>query len=258
MDLGEKRNMPIHDWTRVDAGIFHHFHHGWIEELARALNNGLLPNDHYAMAEQHAAGLGPDVLTLQGSGDEETNGVSPSTSGSGGGLLLATSPLPVTAETDLEFYRRKQNTVTVRHVSGDRVVAMIEVVSPGNKNSRKPLRAFVAKVGELLDRQIHLLILDLHPPGPRDPHGIHAEIWEDIAGQVFLPPADKPLTLVAYETDLAIRAYVKPVAVGDTMIDMPLFLSPRQIVPVPLEATYQTAFAAVPRRWRVVLERPTP
>ena len=46
--------MPIHDWTRVDAGIFHHFHHGWIEDLSRALNRGLLPPDHYALAEQIA------------------------------------------------------------------------------------------------------------------------------------------------------------------------------------------------------------
>ncbi len=61
----EERLMPIHDWTRVDAGIFHHFHHGWIEDLSRALNRGLLPPDHYALAEQIAAGLGPDVLTLQ-------------------------------------------------------------------------------------------------------------------------------------------------------------------------------------------------
>ena len=30
--------MPIHDWTRVPAGIFHDFHHGWIEEAKRALN----------------------------------------------------------------------------------------------------------------------------------------------------------------------------------------------------------------------------
>ena len=30
--------MPIHDWTRVDAGIFHAFHHDWITEIARALN----------------------------------------------------------------------------------------------------------------------------------------------------------------------------------------------------------------------------
>jgi hypothetical protein len=22
--------MPMHDWTRVDAGIYHDFHHEWI------------------------------------------------------------------------------------------------------------------------------------------------------------------------------------------------------------------------------------
>ena len=27
--------MPIHDWSKVDAGIFHHFHHAWIEETAQ-------------------------------------------------------------------------------------------------------------------------------------------------------------------------------------------------------------------------------
>jgi len=56
--------MPVHDWTRVDAGIFHAFHHGWITELARALNRGLLPSEYYALPEQHAAGFGTDVLTL--------------------------------------------------------------------------------------------------------------------------------------------------------------------------------------------------
>jgi len=44
--------MPIHDWSRVDAGTFHHFHRAWTIEIARALNNGLLPASHYALAEQ--------------------------------------------------------------------------------------------------------------------------------------------------------------------------------------------------------------
>ena len=58
-------------------------------ELARALNRGLLPSDYYALAEQHAAGFGPDVLTLQGdrNGDAEDADNSPPTSS--GGLLLA-------------------------------------------------------------------------------------------------------------------------------------------------------------------------
>ncbi len=50
--------MPTHDWTKVEAGIFHDFHHAWIEEIKRALNGGLLPVVYYALAEQHAAGFG--------------------------------------------------------------------------------------------------------------------------------------------------------------------------------------------------------
>jgi hypothetical protein len=34
---------------------------------------------------------------------------------------------------------------------------------------------------------------------------------------------------------------------------MPLFLEPGGHVRMPLEATYQAAFSAVPRRWRKVL-----
>jgi hypothetical protein len=63
------------------------------------------------------------------------------------------------------------------------------------------------------------------------------------------------LTLVAYESSVTVRAYVEPVAVGDDLPDMPLFLEPGAHVPVPLEATYRSAFAAVPRRWRTVLEQ---
>src|SRR4051794_37951305 len=40
--------MPLHDWTRVEAGIFHDFHNAWVVELRTALNGGLLPPDYYA------------------------------------------------------------------------------------------------------------------------------------------------------------------------------------------------------------------
>jgi hypothetical protein len=251
--------VPIHDWTRVDAGIFHDFHHAWIEEIKRALNSGLLPDDYYAMAEQHAVGFGPDVLTLQGLGNGDTESTHTSESaGNGAGVLVAPPKVSLTAETDMEFYRRKQNHVTVRHVSGDRVVAMVEVVSSGNKASRNALRSFLEKAAELLDNRIHLLILDLYPPGRRDPNGIHAAIWEEITGQDYDAPAVKRLTLAAYESTLTVRAYVEPVAVGDLLVNMPLFLEPGAHVSVPLEATYQAAFQAVPRRWRRVLEAQTP
>ena len=142
----------------------------------------------------------------------------------------------------------------VRHISGDRVTAVIEIVSPGKKSSTNTLRSFVQKAAEFLNQGVHLLIVDLFPPGPRDPHGLHAVIWDDVAGQDYTLPVGELLTLAAYESDLSIRAYVRHVAVGDSLPDMPLFLKPNHYVPTPLEATYQAAFAAMPRRWRCVLE----
>jgi hypothetical protein len=244
--------MPMHDWTRVEAGIFHAFHHRWISAISDVLNLGILPDAYYALPEQQAAGFGPDVLTLQ---DQQPDGREPSGEGGGTATALQTRPQTrFTAETEAEFYRRKKSSIAVRHVSGDRIVAMIEIVSPGNKASRHAFQAFVNKACELLEHRIHLLIADPFPPGPRDPNGVHAAIWEEVEDDTFPLPGDKPLTLVAYECDLTTRAYIEPVAVGDVLPDMPLFLMPDGCVMVPLEPTYQTAFNVLPRRWRRVLE----
>jgi len=54
--------MPLHDWTRVDAGTFHHFHSIWITHLSEWLNGGALPEGYYALAEQHAGLMVGDVL----------------------------------------------------------------------------------------------------------------------------------------------------------------------------------------------------
>src|SRR5579884_2255757 len=115
--------MPIHDWKQVPAGIFHHFHLSWIDAMAAALNGGILPDNFYAMAEQFAAGVGPDVLTLkEDRGTPQSGDTSPQAE-SGGGLKLARPWTALTAETEEEFYRRKKNSVAVRHVSNDELVA---------------------------------------------------------------------------------------------------------------------------------------
>src|SRR5579872_1596664 len=101
--------MPIHDWTRVDAGIFHDFHHAWIEEIKRALNRGILPPSFYALAEQIAGGLGPDVLTLEGpDAGPPANGRD-----AAGGVALATVQPKVSyrVRTEEDIYAAKANRV---------------------------------------------------------------------------------------------------------------------------------------------------
>jgi hypothetical protein len=249
--------MPIHDWSRVKAGIFHDFHHDLITQIKRDLNAGVLPPGYYAMAEQVAGGLGPDVLGLhkpQAVSDDGGNGGVRSPRGGAGGTLLAPPKARIVAAAEQEYYRRKKSLVAVRHVSGHRVVAVVEVVSPGNKSTRQALDQFIKKAGEFLEQGIHLLIVDLIPPGRFDPNGIHGAIWEYIAAEDFAAPADKPLTVAAYESNLVTRAYVEPVAVGDPLPDLPLFLEPGEWVPVPLERSYQTTWETLPLPLKELIE----
>ena len=247
--------MPIHDWRLVDAGIFHHFHHSWIEEISRSLNGGLLPSGYYALAEQIAGGLGPDVLTLQKPMTSDVSVEEPR-----GGVALATAP-PKTrfrARAEPDLYAAKAKAVVIRHRSNHRVIALVEIVSPGNKSNRHGIRAFVEKAVTALRGGIHLLIVDLFPPGPRDPQGIHKAIWDELIDNDFALPEDKPLTVVAYRAEQYPETFVEPVAVGDKLPDMPLFLTLDIYVPTALEVTYGSAWKVFPSPWREVVDNPPP
>jgi hypothetical protein len=246
--------MPVNDWTRVEAGIFHNFHLLWIGELTKALNSGLLPPEYYALGEQIAGGLGPDVLTLQAP-RTGANGLPSDTQGT---VAVAEAPPKVrlTVRTEIDAYTLKQRTLVIRHVSNHRIVALIEILSPGNKASRHVLRSFLDKATSALAHGIHLLLIDLHPPGPRDPQGIHGALWQQVADDAHEQPADKPLTLAAYSAGPVKTAYVELISTGDVLPDMPLFLDPEQYINVPLEATYQAAYQGVPRFYRAILEGP--
>ena len=250
--------MPVHDWTRVDDGVFHDFHLAWIAELRRVLNGGLLPAGLYALAEQVTGGGNPDVLALH---EPTPDGSPPPLAWETGnaGLLTAEPRTRVIARADRESYTARQRRMVIRHTSGNRIVAMIEIVSAGNKGGAHAWRTLVDKTLAALSRGIHLLILDLHPPTPRDPNGIHAAVWEVLAGESYHLPADANRTVVAYSAGPVKVAYMEPVAVGQPLPPMPLFLTADGIghVEVPLEATYQAAYSGVPRLYRTVLESAT-
>jgi hypothetical protein len=243
--------MPAHDWTRVDAGIFHDFHLAWIAELRKTLNGGVLPAGYYALAEQVAGSVGPDVLTLQ---SKEPQAGLTDEGRSGDGTVLAPPRVRIMTRLDTAPYARKARHLTIRHSSDDRVVALLEILSPGNKRTRSAMRSFVDQAYAALQQQYHRLLIDLFPPGPGDPQGIHGAVWAELGGKDCSAPSGKPLTLVAYEAGEPIAAYIEPFAVGDVLADMPLFLAPEWYVNVPLEATYGAAWAGVPKRWRDVLD----
>jgi hypothetical protein len=142
--------MPVHDWSRVFAGAFHDFHLAWIAELRNALNGGILPPDYYALAEQVAGPVVPDVLTLP-----TTNRDAEAWSGEpiAGATAVAIAPPRVRDRETIEeeSYARRQRTVVIHHTSDDRVIALIEIVSAGNKANSKEFRSFVTPAVESVD-----------------------------------------------------------------------------------------------------------
>ncbi len=130
---------------------------------------------------------------------------------------------------------------------------MIEVLSAGNKSSRHALRSFLDKAVAALDGGVHLLLVDVHPPGPRDPNGIHGAILNEIGTAEYALGDERRFTAVAYATGAVVEVFVAHFGVEEALPPMPLFLTRENYVQVPLEATYMAAWQDVPPQYQAVL-----
>jgi hypothetical protein len=232
----------------VPSVLFHDFHQSWSIRIKDALNAGRLPKGVAALVEQRTGPKESDVLAIEAHSKRHTS------EELDGGIVTLPPPLTqIVRRSSNEIYASRANRIVVRHHLG-RIIAVIEIVSPGNKDSRAALRDFVEKTVDCLRKGIHVLIIDLFPPTQRDPHGIHKVIWDEIVEEDFTFPDGKDLILVSYKTDNDRAAYIEPVTVGDALPDMPLFLTNELHVMVPLETTYRATWDASPEELRIAVE----
>lgn len=240
--------MPMHDWTRVDAGSWHEFHQSWSVRIKDALNGGVLPKGFYAFVEAKAAGFEPDVVAIQVPGPDRTTGGGTAT------LTVPQTKIVTRIESARQSYARRANRISVRHAHGD-VVAVIELVSPGNKDTQRSVKAFVDKAVELLKHGVHFVLIDLFPPTTRDPHGMHQAVLDELAADApYDAPPGKDRVLVGYCAEREMVAYIEPVGVGDVLAPVPLYLATDLYVSVPLEATYAATWTVTPEPIRELLE----
>ena len=239
--------MPMHDWTKVDSYIFHHFHTCFIVALFKGVSDRLPPS-YYAMAEQSLDTMGPDILTLQSRPKHGDSGWSPDPFSSG----PQTAVLPemsVIGRVKMKKVGFNQKQVAIRHKSRDRLVAILEIVSPGNKSSRKEWKRFVSKATAALQNGVHVFIIDPFPPPNFYPRGTHDAIWQSVGGKRYVPPVDQPQTYASYESSDPIaqefRCFVQPGRPGEALPEVPLFLEPERFINVPLEELYSEAMEYV-------------
>ncbi len=144
----------------------------------------------------------------------------------------------------------KANRIAIR-TSDKTLVAVIEIISPGNKSDKNAFDKFIGKAIAWIARGIHLLIIDPFPPTRGDPLSLPRAIWDNFDDRSkFKPTARKNRVLASYDAGIPKSAYVEPFGVGDILKDMTLFLLPGEYINVPLEQTYTESWKVFPKAVR--------
>jgi hypothetical protein len=215
------------------------FHVNWAGAIADDLNESLLPEGYFA--EEHAQ-LGPmveiDVATFTDPG--------PSTQRSGGTATLpprAWAP-PAPAMVVPAAFPDAFEVLVFESEGGARLVAAIELVSPGNKDREAHRRAFAVKCASYLYRGISLIVIDIVTSRRAN---LHHEIVQ-ISGHVGVCslPVETTLYGVAYrpivrEGQSQIEIWPSSLEIGRPLPILPLALNAEILLPIDLEATYTAA-----------------
>ena len=139
--------MPLHRWpnTRIS---WESFHTSWLVRLADHLNTDRLPTGFVARPTEHILGIGPDVLTLREGSD------------AGSGQDIVTLPR---ADVEVRFTPNQapQFVGVYSRYDETKLVAVVELISPGNKSRPATIDAFTGKCELLLTDGIHLVLVDL-------------------------------------------------------------------------------------------------
>jgi hypothetical protein len=250
--------MAVHDWTTIFAGGFHHFHQAWVLRISDQLNGGVLPDGYFAAVEQSSGGPYPDVVALEqdvrepGTSEEfETADLRRQ-----GGIAVDDAPPRVrfSFDSEVEQYAEKADRIAIRSLDQNRIIAVVEVVSPGNKHSGLAFGKFREKVHYLIRQGIQILILDLFPPGKFDPEGLARGLQIESESIVPAVTTDEPLSFISLRVSDHISGFVELGAVGRDVPTMPMFLSGERYVNLPLNDSYSQAWQGVPAPWKEIVE----
>jgi hypothetical protein len=233
--------MPLRDHFHspwMDENIWEGFHSAWANTIVRHLNESLLPPNFRAIPQVHlGASVEADVATFEGT---SSNKASESTTLSAAATAVWSPPEPTQTLT-VEFL--EQDTCEVRVYDakrGMRLVGVIELVSPGNKDRPEACHAFVSKCAAYLQEQVGLIIVDVVTSR-------RANLHEELLN---LTGADESLVAVGDLYAGAYRAgpngsatrldtWSATLTLGEPLPTLPLWLRGDLAIPVDLEKTYE-------------------
>jgi hypothetical protein len=229
MPLRDHFHAPVNNKHRWDA-----VHGVWPAEIVRTLFDGLPPEFVAEPQVYHPAPFEVPVSMIE---DDDR----PPESGAGGretATLAASAPTVPADLNELDEYE-------VRVYDADRMrtlVAAIEIVSPSNKDRSDAREQFVNKVAALLRQDVCVAIVDIvttrqanlytellarlgrSDPALADPPPLYA-----VTLRARKPPKQRSL----------LDAWFFPLAIGQPLPTIPLWLGPDLRIELPLDPSYQ-------------------
>jgi hypothetical protein len=247
--------MPLRDHFRApldNITSWESLHHQWPAMIVIALNRQLPARFRAEPGVHQGASFEVDVSTydLDSGGEPYTEGTGGETTG---GVAVATRPAvwappraTFQAATDLpdqdEFAVLIYDSRRQR-----RLVAAIEIISPGNKDRPESRRLFVAKCAALVQRRVSVVIVDLVTTRHFNLYGELLEYLEQ--SDPALAPEPPATYAVACRwthpgTPLGpagwrLEAWNHTLTIGQPLPTLPLWLTDDFAVPLELEASYE-------------------
>jgi hypothetical protein len=232
MPLRDHFHSPVNDKHRWDA-----VHGGWPMEIVRTLFD-ILPAGFQAEPKiHHGSPFEVDVSMI-----EDDDRPATTEEGEGGTATLTAPAPPLTVSVDLSALDEYE----IRVYDADRgrtLVAAIEIVSPANKDRPETRAQFVSKVDSLLRQDVCVSLVDIVTVPQAN---LYAELLARF-GQSDPRLGDPPAPLYAVtlrgrkpkKRRPLLDLWLFPLAVGQPLPTIPLWLSPDLHIELPLEPSYQ-------------------
>jgi len=240
--------MPLRDHFRPPLDrkrSWDELHGAWPTVIVMALNK-TLPARYVAAPQIHlGAYFEIDVASF-----EEESPVVLASGGGEGEDSIATAvwaPPRPTLEVSTELPDQDEYEVRVYDTERERrLVAAVELVSPGNKDRPESRRAFVAKCAALLRHHVSVAVVDVVTTRQ---FNLYGELLEFI-GQADPALAHEPAPLYAAacrwrrlgespRLQPRLQTWAYTLAIGQPLPTLPLWLADNLAVPLELEASYE-------------------
>lgn len=235
--------MPLRDHFRsplVDQRSWDGLHGAWPTVIVMGLNRRL-PRRYVAAPQIHLrSSVEVDVATFE---EDEQGGISPSGTTDGGLATAVWAPPRPTLAVATDLPNMDEYEVRVYDTeAGRRLVAAVEIVSPSNKDRPEHRRAFVAKCAALIQNRVCVAIVDLVTTRTSNLYG---DLLQQLGpSDPSLAQGPPPLYAAACrwarsEDGWLLETWMHPLALGQPLPTLPLWLADNLAVPLELELTYE-------------------